>query len=178
LAVSSKFSHLPILLLSFLRGWFLYLWTPKTEATNNMPSVANAVVMLFIKNEMISVKAVLTYIDTQPSCGIVKIALPVIWRWFTGLSGALLASPWVMNHKEPPVSYLSITRWIVGASAVRYWIMSPIFIVAGGAFMIRAMSPGFRVGCMLPLAIMVGVKPSKPVLLQTAIKPIRAIAVQ
>ena len=116
--------------------------------------------------------------DAQPSLGIVKIALPVIWRSFTGSSGALLASPWVMNHSEPPASYLSITRWIVGASAVRYWIMSPIFIVAGGAFMIRAMSPGFKAGCMLPLAIMVGVKPSNPVDDHTAIRPIRAMAVQ
>ena len=73
---------------------------------------------------------------------------------------------------------MSITRWIVGASAVRYWIMSPIFIVAAGADMMMVMSPGFSVGCMLPLAIMVGVKPSKPVDDQTAIKPIRAMAVQ
>ena len=40
------------------------------------------------------------------------------------------------------------------------------------------MSPMSSVGVMLPLAIMLGVKPSKPVDDHTAIKPIRAIAVQ
>lgn len=66
----------------------------------------------------------------------------------------------------------------MGSAVVWYWIMSPIWMVLGGAFIMKVMSPAFSVGCMLWLPIMVGVKPSNPVLLHTAIKPISAMIVQ
>lgn len=114
----------------------------------------------------------------HPSWGIVNITLPINWRSFTGLSGALLASPFVMNHLDPSDTYVFITRWVIGASAVWYWIMSPGFSVFDGVDIMIVMSPGFSVGCMLPVAIIVGVKPSNPVDDQTAIKPINVMAVQ
>ena len=66
------------------------------------PAFVSVCGMVVVKNVYVFAANSFRAMLTQPSCGIVSTTLPITFLSFTGLSGALLASPCVMNHNEPP----------------------------------------------------------------------------
>ena len=116
------------------------------------------------KNDRVSAMAVLTYMDAQPSFGIIKTSFPLIWPGSIGSrSGVGLPSPWVWKILTSLSPKMSTTLCRIISSPFQNWMMSPTWIFEVSVDMTIPRSPTSIVGLILPLPITDGKNPNSPV---------------